>query len=261
MGFKVLYFVLFSCLCYFPASGVVRINNNNDVTEIGNTSMDSTSIGMNNHTDCTKVTISTEFSESNGTNCSVLKPFCYLLLGDWGKGGLYGDYSAKPESIEVQPSFHDDDFTTSSSVVTMKQGNSYTYQAAVGRAMATFAVENNPAPSAVVALGDNFYDYGVKSSTDSLWTSLWTDVYMPYSSLNIPWYAVLGNHDYGYGQQGVQAQIDRTWLDTDGASTWVMPATNYTQRFDIPSGGYVQIVFIDTTTLAPSENKCCNSKG
>lgn len=60
--------------------------------------------------------------------------------------------------------------------------------AAMGAAAATLK------PSFVVALGDNFYSNGVPSSTDSLWSSLWKDVYItPYADLNIPWYPVFGN--------------------------------------------------------------------
>jgi hypothetical protein len=68
---------------------------------------------------------------------------------------------------------------------------------------------------------------------------------------------LLGNHDYGYGAQGVQAQLDRTLID----EYWSFPATNYSKTFDIPEGGTVTVVFIDTTILAPSENKCCNENG
>ena len=40
-----------------------------------------------------------------------------------------------------------------------------------------------------------------------------------------------------------------------------MPSTNYSKTFQIPSGGSVSIIFVDTTTLAPSVNKCCNENG
>jgi DNA repair exonuclease SbcCD nuclease subunit len=87
---------------------------------------------------------------------------------------------------------------------------------------------------------------------------------MIYESLNIPWYAVFGNHDYGYGESGVRAQIDRNYVH-DEDDLWKMESTNYTKRFcidDVNICQYsLQIIFIDTTTLAPSENACCNSKG
>eukprot|EP01041_Mallomonas_annulata_P001341 gene1341-2590_t len=214
------------------------------------------------------------------------QPLKFLLLGDWGKGGNDGDFTA--QSAKDLSITNDDDEDASSSLphdVTItintttssihaqpfagtgnnKNSNSnnnqnqrtFTYQAAIARAMAEYSADSSPAPSFVVALGDNFYTHGVDSTIDSLWDSLWKEVYLGFSQLSIPWYAVLGNHDYGYGSKGVDAQIART----ESGELWKMPSTNYTARFEIPSGGSVQIVFIDTTTLAPSENKCCNNKG
>jgi hypothetical protein len=67
--------------------------------------------------------------------------------------------------------------------------------------------------------------------------------------------------------------------DKDNISTglWQLRDFNYSEIFTIPAGdnvtdankrgslgdggAKVAIVFIDTTTLAPSENKCCNENG
>lgn len=53
-----------------------------------------------------------------------ITPKCYILLGDWGKGGLAGDimttYSAKEKNGQSS------------------QKVSYTYQAAIGRAINSF---------------------------------------------------------------------------------------------------------------------------
>lgn len=190
----------------------------------------------------------------------------FLLLGDWGKGGSTGAYGS---------SF--DDSTLSALRVTAgddkgnKQGGGGAgggkkqktyYQVPVAKAMAVYANNTDPAPSFVIALGDNFYDNGVSSATDILWDYLWKDIYLGYSSLRIPWYPVFGNHDYGGGAAYVQAQLARTkeHLDDD---LWQFDATNYTKIFEIPGSGgaTVQIVFVDTTTLAPSVNKCCNQNG
>ena len=81
-----------------------------------------------------------------------------------------------------------------------------------------------------------------------------------YTDLNIPWYPVLGNHDYGGGPSYVQAQIDRYHAHTDD-DIWMMESRNYTKVFEIGSTGQrVMILLIDTTTLAPSVNGCCNEK-
>ena len=132
--------------------------------------------------------------------------------------------------------------------------NNQVYQAAIAQSMAAHATSSPP--SFILALGDNFYTKGVTSTTDSLWSSLWTDVYLTYTSLKVPWYAVLGNHDYG-NSDGPQAEIDRTSID----SYWVMPQQYYSKSYNIPGGGLLVTVFVDTTTLAPSVNQCCNEKG
>merc|ERR1719453_1406969 len=47
----------------------------------------------------------------------------------------------------------------------------------------------------VIALGDNFYDDGVTSTHDELWDTAFHDIYSS-KPLHVPWFAVLGNHDY-----------------------------------------------------------------
>ena len=73
---------------------------------------------------------------------------------------------------------------------------------------------------------------------------------------------MIGNHDLGYGDSGVQAQVDRTTANTsDDDGVWSMPSTNYTFKMDIPgSAGYVQVVAVDTTWLAPSENEATDER-
>ncbi len=58
----------------------------------------------------------------------------------------------------------------------------------------------------LIALGDNFYADGVTGTDDTLWDTAFHDVYTA-PSLNIPWYGILGNHDY---HGNVQAQVART---------------------------------------------------
>jgi tartrate-resistant acid phosphatase type 5 len=172
--------------------------------------------------------------------CASSDRLSFLVLGDWGKGGTSGTYGTNSKQIAAKT----------------------TYQMQIATAMGNYASTADPKPSFLVALGDNFYNNGVYSATDPAWKYLWQDVYLQFDDLNIPWYPVLGNHDYGYGATGVLAQLERSNLHTDD-DAWEMPSTNYTKTFSIPGGkgGTVQIIFIDTTTLAPSVNKCCNEKG
>ena len=48
-------------------------------------------------------------------------------------------------------------------------------------------------PEFVVSTGDNFYPNGLNSTADSLFNKSFASVYTA-MSLQLPWYAVLGNH-------------------------------------------------------------------
>lgn len=177
-----------------------------------------------------------------------------IMLGDWGKGGLNGDMTATSTSSVSRVG------SSSNRQLGGKSGGTdYTYQASIARSMMKYVRHLNL--RAVITLGDNFYTSGVTSTTDTLWTTIWKNVYLADSSpLNVPWYAVLGNHDYG-SFANAEAQVNRHLMSDTDDDNWRMPSHNYTQNFDIVGGGQVQVIFIDTTTLAPSVNKCCNEKG
>jgi hypothetical protein len=51
-------------------------------------------------------------------------------------------------------------------------------------------------PSFVISTGDNFYSHGLKGPDDPYFKQTFSDMYSA-PSLQVPWYAVLGNHDYG----------------------------------------------------------------
>lgn len=71
----------------------------------------------------------------------------------------------------------------------------------------------------VASVGDNFYENGVQSATDPQWKTSFEGIYTD-PSLQIPWYGVLGNHDY----RGVpQAQIDYA----AHSRRWKMPSRYY----------------------------------
>ncbi|HVK73973.1 MAG TPA: metallophosphoesterase [Kofleriaceae bacterium] len=97
-------------------------------------------------------------------------------------------------------------------------------------------------------LGDNIYDDGVTGTDDMQWQ---TKFEQPYAALNIPFYAVLGNHDYG-GQiiipvPGVGNEWDKGPIEvmyTEVSDKWEMPATHYT--FTV---GNVGIIALDTNSI------------
>jgi len=92
-----------------------------------------------------------------------------------------------------------------------------------------------------LTLGDNFYECGVRSVHDPAWRDLWEAFYTP---LKIPFYATLGNHDYGHGdgycvasRTNTQAEVDYTGQ----SASWHMPARYYTFL-----AGPVQFFALDT---------------
>jgi hypothetical protein len=69
----------------------------------------------------------------------------------------------------------------------------------------------------LVNTGDNFYWCGLKNTSDFQLKDDWLTPYGSAGLLDLPWYSVLGNHEYGYN---VQAQIDmgkeyKTWILDD----------------------------------------------
>lgn len=116
-------------------------------------------------------------------------------------------------------------------------GNSH--QAAVARAIA----ERNTSQrfDLGITLGDNFYSCGVRSVNDPKWKSRWEDFYTP---LGFPFYATLGNHDYG--NPSIPCAFERGLPDAEVAYTshsksWRMPARYYTFK-----AGPVLFIAIDT---------------
>ncbi len=95
----------------------------------------------------------------------------------------------------------------------------------------------------VLALGDNFYEDGVASVDDPQWQSSFEGVYTA-PSLRIPWYAVLGNHDY-HGTPDAQIAYGRK------SPRWRMPARYYTMTFPLDPAGTARadFFFIDTNPM------------
>jgi hypothetical protein len=97
-------------------------------------------------------------------------------------------------------------------------------------------------PDAVIFLGDNFYDHGVTSVKDPLWTSAFEQMYNTPCLKELKFYAALGNHDY---QGNVQAQMEyaNSSESIPGSSgRWQMPQNQYVVNF----GELVSLHVIDT---------------
>jgi len=77
----------------------------------------------------------------------------------------------------------------------------------------------------VLLLGDNAYDSGVESATDPYWDTIFE---LPYAAFDIPFYASLGNHDYGLDGLGLEPwKADYQVEHTDYSTIWTMPDRYY----------------------------------
>lgn len=123
----------------------------------------------------------------------------FLVVGDWGRNG----------------DFHQRDVA-----------------AQMGR------VANESHAAFVISTGDNFYENGVTSIRSPQWLSSFENIYSE-ASLQIPWYVVLGNHDY---RGGPAAEVEYTRV----SRRWRMPARYFSQRFTLPGGGTAEFFFLDT---------------
>ena len=96
---------------------------------------------------------------------------------------------------------------------------------------------------ATLALGDNFYNWGVQSVDDPQWRAFENSF-----RLTHPFYAVLGNHDY---LGDVDAQI--AYQHHHPGTFWRMPSRYYDKVL-----GNAHVFFLDTFTLCPRESLACS---
>ena len=116
--------------------------------------------------------------------------------------------------------------------------NGYYQQKQIAALMGTMAEEDGP--EAVLALGDVHHFEGVASVNDPLWLTNFELIY-DHPELMIPWYPILGNHEY---RGNTQAVLDYAHV----SRRWCMPARYYSLRFD-GDGTSVRVIMLDTTPL------------
>jgi hypothetical protein len=128
------------------------------------------------------------------------------------------------------------------------QGSGNMQQWRVGQAMEQVAAREGRLDM-VVLLGDNFYGKALTSTHDLSWQTRFERVYWGHWLSHVPFYAVLGNHDYPlsqkfeieYGQQH------------KGSGRWQMPMNFYIKDFgNVEGRPLVRMVFLDTS--APRES-------
>ena len=110
-------------------------------------------------------------------------------------------------------------------------------------------------PKFILSLGDNFYEDGVGSTEDPLWQDTWRAKWVdPFPQLSeVPWYPILGNHDYRQGASGAAAQIERTTATDD--DEWQFDSTTWVRTFSLgaSSSDLLAVVAIDTQEINFSE--------
>ena len=99
--------------------------------------------------------------------------------------------------------------------------------------------------TAVLALGDNFYN---KLETERFGRGF-EEMYSK-EHLDCPFYACLGNHDYGPGYDSKQgapkADIQLAYAKDNPTSRWKMPAKWYAVEFPNAANPLVKIIYLDS---------------
>jgi acid phosphatase len=96
----------------------------------------------------------------------------------------------------------------------------------------------------IISVGDNFYENGVASVDDPHWQSSFEKVYRA-PSLQVPWHAALGNHDY-HGNCDAQIEYNKV------SPRWNMPARYYVRSEKIDGATTVDFFQLDTTPMVKS---------
>jgi tartrate-resistant acid phosphatase type 5 len=117
----------------------------------------------------------------------------------------------------------------------------YTTKAEIAVAKQMGATADSFGSSFTIAVGDNFYDSGVKNEYDSRFKTTFENVFTA-PSLQTRWYVVAGNHDHKGNVSGEIAY-------TQHSNRWYFPAQWYTETFT-DNGVDIQILFIDTVVFS-----------
>ena len=91
----------------------------------------------------------------------------------------------------------------------------------------------------IISAGDLFYPDGVASVDDPQWRTSFEDVYTQFA-LYIPWYVVLGNHEYRGNPQAIVDYARR-------ARRWRIPDRYYDIKVPVGGGATAEFLFIDTS--------------
>ncbi|MFJ3050520.1 metallophosphoesterase [Pseudomonas nitroreducens] len=104
----------------------------------------------------------------------------------------------------------------------------------------------------VLLLGDNFYGKALSGVDDPAWQLKFERVYHGRWLSHVPFYAVLGNHDYP-ASAAVELDYAR---QRAGSGRWQMPAPFYTRDFgEVEGRPLLRVAFLDTNADAAGRQR------
>lgn len=104
----------------------------------------------------------------------------------------------------------------------------------------------------VLLLGDNFYGKALSGVSDPAWQLKFERVYHGRWLSHVPFYAVLGNHDY---PDSSVVELDYARQHA-GSGRWQMPAPFYARDFGVSQGRpLLRVVFLDTNADADGRQR------
>jgi hypothetical protein len=109
--------------------------------------------------------------------------------------------------------------------------------------MAKFAGSLGSPLAAVLALGDNFYREITPRRFEDHFEKMYSE-----SELNCPFYACIGNHDYGtalYDRQDGKLQMQLDYAKNNPQSRWKMPAKWYAVELPSAEAPLVKAIVLD----------------
>lgn len=135
-------------------------------------------------------------------------------------------------------------------------GTGNDHQRTISKQMASFAKKLDAPLAAVLALGDNFY----KEMTPARFGPHFEEMYSA-TDFPCPFYACLGNHDYGpkydSNQGPAKAKMQLDYAKNNPASRWKLPNKWYAVELPDSDNPLVKIIFLDGSyfegALTPKE--------
>lgn len=116
-------------------------------------------------------------------------------------------------------------------------------QIAVAQAMEKYAGQLPNKPTAVLALGDNFYG----SMAPERFQTGFENMYRAQHHLDCPFYACLGNHDY----EETKAPMELAYGQENPTSRWKMPAKWYVTELGPTDQPLLRVIMLDSNYWGP----------